>query len=224
MKIIAIVNALNQAIEQNAKLRSQNLHNHVALKLSAHYHDLEIQARNILSLVEKLEPDTEAPKHSDIIMALDQLTAWLEEEVQRQNEVRKSTGLTDISAKCDALIEQATSVHRRLKQIITGSKLGKIRCAMCDEIIVPGEPYYMTNSHTFCHTNQCGPRNSEPLDIRTILGRIEQRINEPFITARFGDKWLEYAKNMPHDVVCAIAWIQGRRAILLERELEKICK
>ena len=55
-----------------------------------------------------------------------------------------------------------------------------------------------------------------------ILKRIEEEIEKPLVSARFGDNWKANAKeNYDLDAIIDIAWRQGRRAILLERELIK---
>lgn len=56
-----------------------------------------------------------------------------------------------------------------------------------------------------------------PID---VLKEIEERIERPFVTDRFGDDWKEWAlKNLTIEAVVNIAWKQGRKVVLLEREL-----
>ena len=62
------------------------------------------------------------------------------------------------------------------------------------------------------------------MDSKKIISKIEQDIDKPMVTAKFGDNWREHAMKMYDiDNVFEIAWRQGRKAILLERELVKIC-
>ena len=63
--------------------------------------------------------------------------------------------------------------------------------------------------------------------IEEILKEVDEKIEKPLIDARFGDKWkvhmmAQYNDNMIEvESIITIAWKQGRRAILLERELAK---
>ena len=56
---------------------------------------------------------------------------------------------------------------------------------------------------------------------------IKERAEQPFVTARFGDKWKEHIKEqfekdeIDIDSIINIAWKQGRAAILLEDALRK---
>lgn len=60
-----------------------------------------------------------------------------------------------------------------------------------------------------------------------ILKQIEEQIEKPFVTARFGNAWKEHTKQLfdsgeiDIENIIDIAWRQGRRAILLEKELQK---
>ena len=57
-------------------------------------------------------------------------------------------------------------------------------------------------------------------DVDRIIELIHQAEEMPFVTARFGDNWKNHARNeYTFEDVIHIAWKQGRRAILLEREL-----
>lgn len=64
--------------------------------------------------------------------------------------------------------------------------------------------------------------------IEQILKQIDETIEKPFVTARFGDQWKEYIKDQfdrgecDIDSIINIAWKQGRRAILLEQVLDKL--
>ena len=59
-------------------------------------------------------------------------------------------------------------------------------------------------------------------EFKELLKAIDQRIEEPIIDARFGDSWKDSAKNnFDLEGIIDVAWRQGRRAILLERELLK---
>ncbi|MDO8609690.1 MAG: hypothetical protein Q7R95_04025 [bacterium] len=68
------------------------------------------------------------------------------------------------------------------------------------------------------------------MNIDEILKQIEENINKPFVTAKFGNNWKEHQKRMLDegqidvDMIINIAWIQGRKAILLENELRKLLK
>lgn len=54
-----------------------------------------------------------------------------------------------------------------------------------------------------------------------ILTEIDQRIKQPFVTPKFGDNWKEWAKsNLALNDLLDIAWMQGRRALLLEEALK----
>jgi hypothetical protein len=61
-----------------------------------------------------------------------------------------------------------------------------------------------------------------------ILKQIDEDIEKPFVTARFGDQWKDYIKGQVDEGECDvdsiinIAWKQGRRAILLERAIVEI--
>lgn len=57
-----------------------------------------------------------------------------------------------------------------------------------------------------------------------IVGRINNLAKErgSFKTASFGDNWLDYAKaNISYDDILMMAWVEGRRAQLLQYELKK---
>ena len=55
-----------------------------------------------------------------------------------------------------------------------------------------------------------------------IIEQINERIERPFVTAKFGDNWKEHQKRMVDegqinvDMLIEIAWKQGRRALLME--------
>jgi len=55
-----------------------------------------------------------------------------------------------------------------------------------------------------------------------IIEQINERIEKPFVTAKFGDNWKEHQKRMLDegqinvDMLIGIAWKQGRRALLME--------
>lgn len=59
------------------------------------------------------------------------------------------------------------------------------------------------------------------MSIHQIIKQIDENIKTPFVTEKFGDTWKEHAANFTQDVLIDMAWTQGRRAILLERALEK---
>ena len=55
------------------------------------------------------------------------------------------------------------------------------------------------------------------------LAQVELLIDSQFVTGQFGDNWKEYAKeNIDIDEIINIAWIQGRKAILLERVIKNL--
>lgn len=59
-------------------------------------------------------------------------------------------------------------------------------------------------------------------NVEEVLKQIDETINKPFVTATFGDKWMEHAKkHYDMDIVIGIAWRQGRRAILLEKAVRE---
>jgi hypothetical protein len=63
-----------------------------------------------------------------------------------------------------------------------------------------------------------------------ILKQIEELIETPFVTARFGNNWKEHTKEqfdsgeIEIENIIEVAWKQGRKAILLERELTRLIK
>ena len=60
-------------------------------------------------------------------------------------------------------------------------------------------------------------------NVDKILERIDELIDTPFVTPRFGNNWKQYAKeNFDVDWIIDIAWWQARKAILLEEALRKI--
>lgn len=60
-------------------------------------------------------------------------------------------------------------------------------------------------------------------EFQKFLEKVWRRIDEPMITAKFGDNWKEWAKeNHSHDDSIEIAFKQGRRAILLEDKLKEL--
>lgn len=60
--------------------------------------------------------------------------------------------------------------------------------------------------------------------LEQILERVNNSISSPLVDSRFGDNWKEspVLQNMSPEVLIELAWSQGRKAILLERELEKL--
>jgi hypothetical protein len=58
-----------------------------------------------------------------------------------------------------------------------------------------------------------------------IIKEINERAEKPMVTAKFGDNWKEHQKRMflegqiSIEHIIEIAWIQGRRSLLLEKEL-----
>ena len=59
-------------------------------------------------------------------------------------------------------------------------------------------------------------------DINEFMKDLNKLVETPFVTANFGDNWKEYAsENISNEDAINIAWIQGRKAILLERALRE---
>lgn len=59
--------------------------------------------------------------------------------------------------------------------------------------------------------------------IEEILKEVEEKIETDFVTARFGNNWKNHAKeNYEKDDIINIAWIQGRKALLLEMALKSV--
>lgn len=58
-----------------------------------------------------------------------------------------------------------------------------------------------------------------------VIKEINERVEKPMVTAKFGDNWKEHQKKMflegqiSVDHIIEIGWIQGRRSLLLENEL-----
>jgi hypothetical protein len=67
-------------------------------------------------------------------------------------------------------------------------------------------------------------------DLRKILEFVDSQIEQPLVDARFGDQWKEHqvkiwtAGQITVIDLIGIAWKQGRRAILLEREVYQLLK
>lgn len=67
-------------------------------------------------------------------------------------------------------------------------------------------------------------------DFKKILNFVDSQIEQPLVDARFGDKWREHQAEMLKDGqinvddFIKIAWKQGRRAILLEREVYQLLR
>lgn len=63
---------------------------------------------------------------------------------------------------------------------------------------------------------------------KQVIQDINERAAKPLITAKFGDNWKEHQKKMILDGqikiedIVEIAWIQGRRALLLERAVRSL--
>lgn len=61
-----------------------------------------------------------------------------------------------------------------------------------------------------------------------IIKQIKERAEKPFVTAKFGDNWQEHQKKMLDegqitvDMIVHIAWIQGRRALLMEEAIHQL--
>lgn len=67
-------------------------------------------------------------------------------------------------------------------------------------------------------------------DFKKTLDFVDSQIEQPLVDARFGDQWKEHQAEMLKegqinvDDFIRIAWKQGRRAILLEREVYQLLK
>jgi hypothetical protein len=62
-------------------------------------------------------------------------------------------------------------------------------------------------------------------EIEEILKRIDKDVEKPMVTAQFGDMWKFHAiEHYDFPDIVNIAWRQGRRALLLERELRNRMK
>ena len=60
---------------------------------------------------------------------------------------------------------------------------------------------------------------------KQIIEDVDNKIETPFVTARFGNEWKANAEtNYTKEDVVHIAWIQGRRSILLERVINTLTK
>ena len=55
-----------------------------------------------------------------------------------------------------------------------------------------------------------------------IIEQINEKVKKPFVTTKFGDNWKNHQKRMlaegqiDIDMLLDVAWIQGRRALLME--------
>ena len=67
----------------------------------------------------------------------------------------------------------------------------------------------------------------QPKEVKEFLNNLNEMIEKPFVTARFGDNWQELIKEQmlngetDIDIIIRTAWKQGRKAILLERALKE---
>jgi len=56
-----------------------------------------------------------------------------------------------------------------------------------------------------------------------IINQVNEQVDTPFVTARFGDKWKEHKKKMLDegqvsiDDIIDIAWRNGRKVVLFEQ-------
>lgn len=63
-----------------------------------------------------------------------------------------------------------------------------------------------------------------------ILKQVDETIEKPFVTARFGDHWKEHQKHLLEigqidlDMIINLAWIQGRRVVLMEKVIKELLK
>lgn len=56
-----------------------------------------------------------------------------------------------------------------------------------------------------------------------IIKRVDELVQQDFVTAKFGNHWKEHAKeNYEVDQIIDIAWVQGRKVVLLEKALKEL--
>ena len=61
-----------------------------------------------------------------------------------------------------------------------------------------------------------------------IIEQINEMVDKPFVSAKFGDNWKNHQKRMLDegqldiDIIIEIAWKQGRRALLMEDSIRSI--
>lgn len=61
-----------------------------------------------------------------------------------------------------------------------------------------------------------------------IINRVDERVEKPLVSAKFGDNWRQHQKKMldegqiDAEMLINLAWKQGRRALLLEDEIRKL--
>lgn len=66
------------------------------------------------------------------------------------------------------------------------------------------------------------------MNFEEIIKDIDNRIENPMISAKFGDRWKEHQMRMFEEgqinveMLINIAWKQGRRNLLLEKELKRL--
>jgi hypothetical protein len=59
--------------------------------------------------------------------------------------------------------------------------------------------------------------------LNEILDSIEKQVEQPFVTARFGDNWKQHAReHYSFDDILQIAWKNGRTVVLLENVLREL--
>jgi hypothetical protein len=60
-------------------------------------------------------------------------------------------------------------------------------------------------------------------EIPEFLKQVDILVQNPFVTAKFGDNWREYIKKTCDiDTIIEIAWRQGRKNIILEHEMMEL--
>lgn len=60
-------------------------------------------------------------------------------------------------------------------------------------------------------------------DVEKWLEELEGAVDRPLVTAKFGDKWKEWAMtNLDKEKLIDIAWRQGRKAQMLEEKLREV--
>jgi len=91
---------------------------------------------------------------------------------------------------------------------------------------VNGE-FYPCKPDIFEKTYEAVNKDAE-IKTEQIIEDIEARAEKPFVTARFGDSWVSNYKQLFEsgdfdiDTILKIAWINGRRCVLMERAIYEL--
>jgi hypothetical protein len=73
-------------------------------------------------------------------------------------------------------------------------------------------------------------KEQQQLTADEIIQSINERIELPFVSAKFGDNWKDHVGKQLLDneitpaMLINLAWVQGRRALMLEDALKKAMK